>query len=254
MAENNNTQTPVAGQPAGNAAGTNAPRKYAGKYDSLEQAVEQGYGGLEKGFQELNEKFANMTRLLEAAVAPQDPVPTVGAQQYGAPVQYADPYGRGVQPNQNAAVDFLMNPQAHLEARDQQLMQKVANVVSNTVSNAMAVADFKLRNSDLVKHEPIVKAFMQNTDTRKTIAERLEDAAKATRAYIAQNFQQPNNPAPTGNDYVEAPRGPVTMLPPGSPPMRPGSEDDEAAKAVTDYLNERNAMKAENFGVGYEKK
>ena len=249
MANENNTQTPVAGQPAGNAAGT-TPRKYAGKYDSLEQAVEQGYGGLEKGFQELNEKFANMTRLLEAAVAPQEPVPTVNANQYGQPMQYNDPYQRTAQPQQ-AAVDFLMNPQAHLEQRDAQLMQKVANVVSNTVSNAMAVADFKLRHRDLVKHEPIVKAFMANTDARKSIAERLEDAAKATRDYIAQNFQAPNNPAPTGDDYVEPPRGPVTMLPPGSPPMAPASEDAAAAQAVTEYLNERNATNGQNFGIGY---
>ena len=118
----------------------------------------------------------------------------------------------------------------------------------------MAVADFKLRHRDLVKHEPIVKAFMAQTDQRKTIAERLEDAAKATRDYIAQNFQAPNNPAPSGDDYVEPPRGPVTMLTPGSNAPTPPSEDSEAAKAVTDYLNERNASKAQNFGIGYENK
>ena len=254
MTQSNDTGTPASGQPQGNAAaGTTIPKKYAGKYNSLEEAVELGYGGLEKGFNDLNEKFANMTRLLEAAVAPQEPVPTVGATQYGQPVQYNDPYGRTAQPQQ-AAVDFLMNPQAQLDARDAALMNKVSNVVTNVVTNAMAVADFKLRNPDLVKHEPIVKAFMQNTDARKSVAERLEDAAKATRSYIAQNFQPTNNPAPTGDHYVEPPRGPVTMLPPGSPPMAPGSEDDEAAKAVTEYLNERNATKAQNFGVGIENK
>ncbi len=255
MAQVNDTGTPASGQPQGNAAATtNTPRKYAGKYDSLEEAVEKGYGGLEKGFNDLNEKFANMTRLLEAAVAPQEPVPTVNANQYGQPVQYNDPYGRTAQPQQ-AAVDFLMNPQAHLEARDTALMNKVSNVVTNVVTNAMAIADFKLRHPELVKHEPLVKAFMQQTDTRKSVAERLEEAAKVTQAYISQNFQQPQNPAPTGNDYVEPPRGPVTMLPPGSPPMAPGSsEDAEAAKAVADYINERSATKAQNFGVGLENK
>lgn len=254
MAQENNTGTPAAGQPQGNAASGTTTRKYAGKYDSLEEAVEKGYGGLEKGFNELNEKFANITRLLEAAVAPQEPVPTVGAQQYGQPINpYQDPYGRVSPQPQNAAVDFLMNPHAHLEQRDAALMQKVANVVSNTVTNAMAVADFKLRNPDLVKHEPIVKAFMQQTDQRKTIAERLEDAAKATRSYIAQNFQAPTNPAPSGDHYVEPPRGPVTSLPPGAPPPAPGNTTEDE-QALVDFLNERNASKAQNMGVGYEPK
>lgn len=249
MAGENDTRTPEGGQPAGNAAPTNQPKKYAGKYNTLEEAVELGYGGLEKGFNDLNEKVANLTRLLEVAVQPQDPVPTVGSGSYNP--NY-DPYGRNTPPA-NPAVDFLMNPQAHLDAREQKLMERVVNVVSGTVTNAMAVADFKLRNPDLVKHEPLVRHFMNQTDTRRPIAERLEDAAKAARNYISQNFQAPANPAPAGNNYVEPPRGPVTMLPPGAPPPAANhSNEDEAA--LVEYLNERNATKAQNFGVGLPEK
>lgn len=254
MAQANNPGTPDAGQPQNDAG--NTPKKYAGKYNSLEEAVELGYGGLEKGFNELNEKFSNLTRLLEAAVAtPQDPVPTVGAGSYSNSYS-PDPYGRNPAApipggNNNPAVDFLMNPQAHLEAREQAMMQKVANVVSNTVTNAMAVADFKLRNPDLVKHEPLVRTFMGQTDPRKPVAERLEEAAKAARAYISQNFQQPANPAPGGNNYVEPPRGPVTMLPPGAPPPQPSNQSEDEA-ALVEYLNNRNAAKAQNMGVGFE--
>lgn len=253
MANENNTGTPDGGQPQGNAATTTTPKKkYAGKYDTLEEVVEHGYSGLERGFGEMKEQFANMTRLLEAAVAPQDPVPTVGPTQtsgYGY-----DPYGRSntpAAPTNNPAVDFLMNPHAHLEARENQLLQKVGNIVSTTVQNAMAVADFKLRNSDLVKHEPLVRTFMGQTDPRKPVAERLEEAAKAARAYIAQNFQVVPNPAPSGGNYVEPPRGPVTSLPPGSPPPAP-SNTSEDEQALVEYLNERNAMKAQNMGVGYD--
>ena len=251
MAQVNNPGTPAAGQPqpeAGNQ--NNQPKKYAGKYNSLEEAVELGYGGLEKGFNELNEKFSNMTRLLEAAVAaPQEPVPTVGANQNYNP--YSDPYGRQAPPANNAAVDFLMNPQAHLEARENALLQKVGNIVSNTVTNAMAVADFKLRNPDLVKHEPLVRTFMGQTDVRKPVAERLEDAAKAARAYISQNFQAPGNPAPSGGNYVEPPRGPISNYAPGATPPPPSNTSEEEA-ALVDYLNERNANKALNMGVGYD--
>ena len=249
MAQVTNPQTPDAGQPGNDAGMQNPPKKYAGKYNSLEEAVELGYGGLEKGFNELNEKFGNMTRLLEAAVAPQDPVPTVGApSNYNA---YSDPYNRNTPP-QNYTVDFLTNPAAHLEARENAMLQKVAGIVSNTVTNAMAVADFKLRNPDLVKHEPLIRTFMGQTDARKPVAERLEDAAKAARQYISQNFQAPNNPAPGGNNYVEPPRGAIGNYVPGSPPAAPSNTEDE--QALVDYLNDRNSTKALNMGVGYDPK
>lgn len=251
MAQVNNTQIPQAGAPGTEAGTNNPPKKYAGKYDSLEDAVEKGYVGLESQVSGLSEKVANLTRLLEVAVqAPEAPVPTVGANMnYNA---YSDPYGRTTPPpSNNPAVDFIMNPQAHLDARENALLQKVGTIVSNTVTNAMAVADFKLRNPDLVKHEPLVRTFMAQTDNRKPVAERLEDAAKAARAYISQNFAAPNNPAPTGGNYVEAPRGPVTTLPPGSPPPAPGNTTEEEQELVN-YLNERNAMKAQNMGVGYD--
>ena len=252
MAQENNTGTPASGQPQGNAAGTtqDPPKKFAGKYNSLEEAVELGYGGLEKGFNELNEKFANMTRLLEAAVAAQEPVPTVGPSSYSQPGY--DPYGRGTPPSQQqAAIDFITNPHAHLQAREDALLQKVGNIVSNTVTNAMAVADFKLRHPELVKHEPLVRTFMAQTDQRKGIAERLEDAARAATAYISQNFQAPANPAPVGHNYVEPPRGAITSYAPGSPAPVP-SNTAEGEQELVDYLNERNALKAQNMGVGYD--
>lgn len=251
MAQAPNTGIPPAGAPqpeAGNQ--TQPPRKYAGKYDSLEDAVEKGYVGLEQQVGGLAEKLANLTRLLEVAVAPQDPVPTVGSASYGQPG--LDPYGRGTppQPN-NYTVDFLTDPARHLQARDDALLQRVTGVVTTTVQNAMAVADFKSKNPDLIKHEPLVRTFMGQTDPRKSITERLEEAGKAARAYIAQNFQAPANPAPGGGNYVEPPRGPVVSFPPGSPPpTAPSTTEDE--QAVVDYLNSRNALKAEQMGVGYD--
>ena len=252
MAQENNTQTPATGQP-GNEAGNNQnqPKKYAGKYNSLEEAVELGYGGLERGFSELNEKFSNMTRLLEAAVAPQEPVPTVGPSNYSQPGY--DSYNRGTpNPSQNYTVDFLTNPDAHLRAREDVMLNRVAGIVQNTVTNAMAVADFKLRNADLVKHEPLVRTFMGQTDARKSIADRLEEAGKAARAYISQNFQQPVNSPPSGGNYVEPPRGAIQHYAPGSPPPTPGNTNTEEQELI-DYMNDRNATKAQNFGVGVEK-
>lgn len=250
MAEANNPQTPAAGQPGSGAGTNNPPKKYAGKYDSLEEAVEKGYGGLEQGFNALNEKVANLTRLLEVAVTPQEPVPTVGG---GNPAAYSDPYGRNAPPvnNQQQVVDFLTNPHAHLQAREEAMLQRVGNIVSSTVANAMAVADFKARHPELLKHEPLVKTFMQSTDPRKPIAERLEDAAKAAQAYIAQNFQAPTNPPPQGTNFVEPPSGGIQYFAPGSPPVAP-SDTKAEEQALVEFLQARNADKALTMGVGYD--
>ena len=92
---------------------------------------------------------------------------------------------------------------------------------------------------------------MGQTDARKSIVDRLEDAAKAARQYISQNFQAPANPPPGGTNYVEAPSGAIQHFAPGSPAPVPGNTTAEEAELVS-YLNDRNAAKAQNMGIGYD--
>src|SRR3990167_1610060 len=93
--DNQGQATPAAGS---GSEGGNPPKLIAGKFKSIEEAVEQGYMGLEKGYTELGEKVGALTRILEAAL--EAPVPSANVRQAGT-----DPHGRGT-----PATDEEINP------------------------------------------------------------------------------------------------------------------------------------------------
>ena len=86
---NTNQGTPNP-QDSGNAGGHNK-RLYFGKYesDSLEEATEQSYKGLEKGFHETRQELKEIRELLESRLAPTE----------------GDEYGRDGRSNYNPVVD-----------------------------------------------------------------------------------------------------------------------------------------------------
>ena len=267
MAQAGNTGTPPAsGAPegqGGNAGeGGNQPgqpggkRLIAGKYETIEDAVEQGIFGMEKAFHQTREDLAKVTRILEHAVGnnrqPQPPVdPRGGYAPVGSPGRGYDAYGRGAPPNDPDWVDpaqFIVNPSQYLAVRDQRILGKVANVVENVVYNAMVVAEFKRQHPDLIPHERVVHAFMNETDPSKDYASRLADAAHMTKEYLAR-VREPSNPPPTGNNFVEHPRGgasPNSQVPIGSPQPDNQSEDE---KELYDYIAERNKDISARFGI-----
>jgi hypothetical protein len=113
----------------------------------------------------------------------------------------------------------------------------------------MAVGDFKRQNPDLVKHERIVNAFMAETDQSKPWAERLDDAAKETRRYLASLTSGQGSPPPGGAHYVEPPSGgsvPMTPVAPGATP--PGTQNAEETELM-EYIKERQEDWAAKFGM-----
>lgn len=278
MADAGNTGTPPAsGAPAGqggsssgsgdSGAGGNQPggkRLIAGKYETIEDAVEQGIFGMEKAFHQTREDLARVTRVLEAAVGGRNPNPNPPVDPRGgyAPVGTRGTggggydYGRG-QPNPDDIdpASFITNPGAVLRQRDEQMLRKVAGVVENVVANAMVVESFKRTHPDLVPHERVVRAFMNETDQTKSYSDRLEDAARMTREYLT-NVRAANggnaNPAPGGANYVEGPRG--GGGPGGAPPLVPGgglppSSASEEEKELMEYISERNKDISARFGI-----
>ena len=244
----------------GGAGGTTPPKRLiAGKYETLEDAVENGIFGLENAYHKTREDIAKLTRVIEIAVGggnqnpPVDPrggyapVGTAGSQNYGA-------YGRGQpQPDDVDPQRFLLNPGEVLRERETRMMRSMASVVENVVGNAMIVADFKRQNPDLAPHERIVSAFMRETDQTKDYASRLADAARMTKEYLvsvraASGGNQ--NPPPSGGNFVETPRGGgpgynPTPVPGGGPPQQVSEEEQE----LMDYINERNADISARFGI-----
>lgn len=254
---------PQAGGSTPNAdGGTNPPQKrlIAGKYETLEDAVENGIFGLENAYHKTREDIAKLTRVVELAVGGGQPPPPVDPRGGYAPVGTGgrssyDQYGRGQpSPDDVDPTKFLVNPGEVLREREARLMRNMASVVENVVGNAMVVAEFKRQNPDLAPHERIVSAFMRETDSTKDYASRLADAAKMTKEYLV-TLRAANggnmNPPPTGGNYVESPRGGGTG---GIPPIVPGgggppqqiSEDEQE---LMDYIAERNQDISARFGV-----
>jgi hypothetical protein len=268
MADAGNPGTPpAAGAPA--AQGGNQPvggnqpgqpggkRLIAGKYETLEDAVEQGIFGMEKAFHQTREDLAKVTRVLEHAVGMNNnpgagtvPVGSGGRGNYA----YPDPYGRGAPPQNDPdyidPTQFIVNPRQILDQRDQKMLNRVAGVVQDVVANAMIVSEFKRMNPDLVPHERVVRAFMNETDPTKDYASRLADAASMTKEYLAR-LRGGNNPPPAGNSYVENPRstgGPGATPPQVGAGAIPETESEEE-KELMDYIRERQTDMAARLGM-----
>ena len=150
-------------------------KKIAGKFDTMEQAVEEGYLGLEKLVLANSEKVSALTRVIEAALTT-DPGPPPLDNRSG---RASDPYGRSPNPDDpiNPA-EFISDPGSYLRQRDERLLQGVVRIVGNAMAGKEAVDEFKRANPDLIKHEKLVKAFMRDLDPRQSISDRLEEAGK----------------------------------------------------------------------------
>ena len=222
-----------------------AKKKIAGKWDTLEEAVEQGYVGLEQAYHRQGEELATIKRLLEEVVA-QGPVANPGAPAIDIDQgsgRVSDPYGRGT----IDTADFLVNPQKYLDERDAVLKKDLVKIVGDSVSGAMAVSDFKASNPDLAKHERIMRTFMGETDPRKSIPDRLIDAAKMAREWLAKvkaEGQNPGGPAPKGDGYVEGPNGGD----PGKRAAAPVVAEEGTEEELADYVRERQLDIANHFG------
>lgn len=233
--------TPGQGQGAGSDQGGGSPKKkIAGKFDSLEQAVEEGYVGLERGFNALSQQVTAVAKLLEDALDP-----AAGDTRIGSGGR-ADDYGRR-DPAKGEGEEFdpakfVMNPREYLDKRDQKMMGEIHKVVAFAVGNAAMVNDFKTKNPDLAKHERLVATFLKDTDFRKSLQERMTDAAKLTREYLIDLKKELSGPGKgrtaEGGDHIEGPGGE------GAPAKKAQVEDDED---LVTYARERNASRASAF-------
>ena len=235
------TQTPEAGK-----------RKIAGKYDSIEEAVEKGYVGLEQGFHNLSETVGKLTKIMEAAMAGSDEsdyrAPSGMPVGRGGPA--ADPYGRQpAHPDDIDPKEFILNPGEFLRKRDEQILIRVGNVVSAAMANAQVVNEFKAQNPKLAKHEKLVQLMLRDENPRDPLPTRLANAGKRAEAYLAQmKAELTGQPAalPNGSEYVERPAG--EPFQPGFQPPAGNNQTTAEEQELIEYINERQAGYSSHFG------
>jgi hypothetical protein len=211
MADAGNNPTNPGGSGSGDGSG--APRrKLAGKYDSVEEAIDKGLFGLEQGFHETREQLGAIKTLLERGMTPIGR----GREDHG----YNDDdqgYNRGRRPREEDGYDFdeaefLTSPKRILRERDKRMIDRAKAEIINTnkrmISDSAAVLRFQMKNPDLDEHEHIVEGFYKRTDPNKNVYERLVDAGKETRKYLAK-FKGDNDEGrgagrtPDNDEYVE---------------------------------------------------
>ena len=211
MAEANQNPAGNPGAP-GSAGSSGTQRKIAGKFDTLEEAVEKGYAGLEKANHETREEISAIKQLLEQmATAP------IGSR--GRDDGYDQGYTRGREAPQDDDIDpaeFLSSPGKVLkrreEIRDKRMMENMAKYNQALISNATTVLQFQMKNPDLDEHEELVESFLRKTNQRDPLSKRLREAGKATREYLGKLKGNGSGGgdagrSPEDDEFVEGPSG-----------------------------------------------
>jgi hypothetical protein len=212
MAESPTNQGAGSGDGKSTTGGT-PPKKIAGKFDSLEDAVEKGYVGLEKAFHETREEIGALKQLLERAMTP---VGSPGAGNYSY-----DPYRRGRSSDDLSELEIdptelITDPKKVFKAQEEKFRKQLeaeraqlATVSANMVANAAAVLKFQMQNPDLEEHEHLVESFMRQTNPQEPLSKRLQQAGKLTRQYLAKlkgeegEWRGPGGREPSPEEYVE---------------------------------------------------
>ena len=240
----------------------NQKRKIAGKYDTVEDAVEAIAGASDKNYHEVREEMGAIRQLLERGLAP------VGSRDRGYGDSGDDDQGyrrgrRDEDEDQIDTTDFLTNPGKHIKQREAKLKQQLqfqqGKIIQNMVANAATVLRFQMKNPDLDEHEKLVQGFLADTDERAPLNRRLDDAAKKTRAYLKSikgdddedETRRNAGRKPNKDEYVEDAAGAGA----GKGADDEGANDDEAKNedgADTDlagYVNERKHFKSARFAA-----
>ena len=227
-------------------------KKIAGKFDTIEEAVEKGYMGLEQGFHSLSETVGKLTKIMEAAMAGTDDQSDYRAPsgvQVGRGGPASDPYGRQSHPDDIDPKEFILNPGEFLRKRDEQILLRVGNVVSAAMANAQVVNEFKAQNPKLAKHEKLVQLMLRDENPRDPLPTRLANAGKRAEAYLAQMKAELTGQSaalPNGSEYVERPAG--EPFRPGMQPPVGNNQTTAEEQELIEYINERQAGYSSHFG------
>lgn len=177
---------------AGDKKGLEQKRKIGGKFNSIEEAVENLISSKDDAYHETREELSAVRQLLERALTP------IG--QNGGNNNYDQGYNRGRQVDDEDEIDtaeFLSNPRKILRSREDKIRRELQaqynQSVSNAVGNAAVVLRFQMKNADLDEHEDLVESFLRKTDSRQPLNKRLNEAGKATRQYLAKIKGKSNN-------------------------------------------------------------
>lgn len=199
----------AAGAGSDSGAAQTQNRKIAGKFNSVEEAIEAIAHNQDQMFNSTREEVGAVKQLLERMM-----VAPVGSR--GDEGSYDQGYRRGPEASRDDDIDpteFLTSPGKVLRAREAKLIQQIEERVnqrnSAMIANAATVLRFQAQNPDLEEHENLVKGFLQETNPNDQLSKRLKDAAQRTRTYLAklkgqdEGGHRESGRNPNADEYVE---------------------------------------------------
>jgi len=216
MAQEGNTPTTSRTEGAGANEGSGQRRKIGGKYDSVEDAVEELIRSRDEAYHETRSELGAIKQLLERTMTP------IGDRGDGYRSR-DDDYNRGrsQQEEDIDAAEFLTTPGKVLQRREAKLRAEFKREqeqrTAAIVGNAATVLRFQMKNPDLDEHEDLVSSFLNRQPTSDPLSTRLNNAAKATRQYLARikgggdgdddGIGGGSGRAPNSDEYVEGVAG-----------------------------------------------
>ena len=239
-----NVVTPITPSTPG-AGDEEGVKKLAGKYDSLEHAIESLDKGFTANFHEQSERSSAIEKILERLV---DGSTSIGTRGDDRNDSYARGYGRG-DDREFDSTRFLAEPGRVLHEREEKFREamekRTAAITGVIVSNSVTVLRFQMRNPDLDEHEGLVELFMRETNPRDPLGKRLNDAAKRTRAYLkeikSKGTEITPGLTPEGDEVIEEPTAE------GAHPRPPIEKAKSADEILAEEIAEGRAVRAARF-------
>lgn len=172
-------------------------KKIAGKYTSVDQAIESLDKGMTSSFHETREEMSAIRGLLER-----------GLELIGSRGTSEDQgYRRGQdddEPDKLSPTDFLADPGKIMRSREGKLEAKLRKEydvrTANQIAAATTVLRFQMKNPDLDEHEGLVASFMKETNPSDPLNKRLADAGKRTRTYLKKIKDEGKDEDEAGNN------------------------------------------------------
>ena len=218
-----NSQNPI--PQGGNSEGG---KLYGGKWKTIEEAVDQGYSGLEKGFHKQAEEMAAMRRLIEERLPEQAYNP-----------QPVNDYREAEQANQGASREYLSkfysDPVGFREEIKRETLNDLGKMQAEQAKLQQVFFEWKTENKDIGDELALTDFYVRQQPLNLTPRQRLDRAAPLVREHI-KRYKAPQSAAPSSEDHIEAPGGQRQSAP---AQQKPVSSEQEMAG----YLAERSRMR-----------
>lgn len=212
--------------------GEGEQKLYGGKWKTLEEAVDKGYSGLEKGYHETREEIGSLRRLIEERIPERQEA--YNSERY---VARSEPAADDKETANRAILsEFYSDPQGFKNRLKRETLDEIEHGKRRADEANQAYQAWATENPDVSAEIPLIDFYVRQQPTSLSPRERLNRATPAIREQLKRLRAPQAATAPGPNDHVENPGGQRQAAP---APQAPASGESNLAA----YIAERNRMR-----------